>query len=278
MLERVSSSACFDGRMERWRHRSNATGTSMQFGLFLPPATRAGPVPALICLAGLTSTDENFPQKAGAQRGAASLGLALVFPDTSPRGEGVADDPAIDVGLGAGFYLSATEAPWAAHYDMAGYVTRELPDLLEREFPIRGDRRGITGFSMGGHGALVSALRAPERFASVSAIAPIANPTASAWGRNAFARYLGPDESRWAEWDATLLLARATYPGTILVDQGDADPHLDQLRPDAIRQAATGAGQAMTFRLHAGFDHSFWFVQTVIGDHLAHHARNLLTQ
>ena len=276
MLERLSSSACFDGRMERWRHLSEATGTPMQFGLFLPPATRAGPVPALFCLAGLTSTDENFAQKAGAQRMAASLGLALVFPDTSPRGEGVAEDPAIDVGQGAGFYLSATEAPWAAHYDMARYVTEELPSLIEREFPVRSDRRGITGFSMGGHGALVSALRAPERFASVSAIAPIANPTASGWGRNAFARYLGPDEGRWAEWDATRLLARNTFPGTILVDQGEADPHRGELRPDALRAAAKAAGQAMTYRLHAGADHSFWFVQTVMDDHLAHHAKNLL--
>ena len=276
MPELLSSSACFDGRLQRWRHRSEATGTDMQFGLFLPPATRAGPVPALYCLAGLGSTDENFPQKAGAQRLAASLGLALVFPDTSPRGDGVPDDPALDVGVGAGFYLTATAAPWAAHYDMARYVTAELPDLLEREFPVRADRRGITGFSMGGHGALVSALRAPERFASVSAIAPIANPAASPWGRNAFAKYLGADERAWGEWDATLLLGRVTHPGTILVDQGEADPHRAQLRPEALRDAAAAAGQSITLRTHAGSDHSFWFVQTVIGDHLAHHARNLL--
>ncbi len=276
MLERLSSSACFDGRMERWRHPSDATGTAMQFGLFLPPAAAAGPVPALYCLAGLTSTDENFPQKAGAARLAASLGLALVFPDTSPRGAGVADDSAIDVGGGAGFYVTATEAPWAAHYDMARYVTRELPALLEREFPLRSDRRGITGFSMGGHGALVSALREPGRYASVSAMSPIANPAASEWGRPAFAAYLGADEASWAEWDATLLLGRAHFPGPILIDQGEADPYLDKLRPAALRAAAEAAGQQIVFRMHAGYDHSFWFVQTVIGDHLAHHARVLL--
>ncbi len=276
MLERLSSSACFDGRMERWRHGAEATGTAMQFGLFLPPAAAAGPVPALYCLAGLTSTDENFPQKAGAQRLAAALGLALVFPDTSPRGDGVQDDPAIDVGLGAGFYVTATAEPWAAHYDMARYVTRELPALLEREFPIRDDRRGITGFSMGGHGALISALREPGRYASVSAISPIANPTASEWGRRAFARYFGPDEASWAEWDATVLLGRGAFPGPILIDQGEADPFADKLRPDALRAAAEAAGQQITFRMHAGYDHSFWFVQTVIGDHLAHHARILL--
>ncbi len=277
MLERLQSSACFDGRMERWRHVAAATGTPMQFGLFLPPQAAAGPVPALYCLAGLTSTDENFPQKAGAQRLAASLGLALVFPDTSPRGAGVPDDPAIDIGLGAGFYVTATEAPWAAHYDMARYVTRELPDLVEQAFPVRSDRRGILGFSMGGHGALVSALREPARYASVSALSPIANPAASEWGRRAYAQYLGADETGWAAWDATLLLGRATFPGTILIDQGDADAFLDKLRPDAFRDAAAAAGQDLVFRRHAGHDHSFWFVQSVIDDHLAHHARILLS-
>ena len=233
-------------------------------------------MPALTCLAGLTSTDENFPQKSGAQRLAAALGLALVFPDTSPRGAGVADDPAIDVGQGAGFYVTATAAPWAAHYNMADYVTEELPALLERRFPIRADRRGITGFSMGGHGALVSALRNPGRYASVSAIAPIANPVASEWGRPAYRAYFGTDQSAWAAWDATVLLGSRTFPGPILVDQGEDDPYLDRLRPDALRHAAAAAGQEIIFRMHAGYDHSFWFVQTVIGDHLAHHAKILL--
>ena len=276
MLERLQSSACFDGRMERWRHSAAATGTPMQFGLFLPPQAASGPVPALYCLAGLTSTDENFPQKAGVQRLAASLGLALVFPDTSPRGADVADDPAIDIGAGAGFYVTATAAPWAAHYDMARYVTRELPDLVELAFPVRADRRGITGFSMGGHGALVAALREPARYASVSAMSPIANPTASDWGRRAYARYFGDDETLWAAWDATRLVERATFPGTILIDQGDADPFLDKLRPDAFREAAEAVGQDIVLRRHAGYDHSFWFVQSVIDDHLAHHARILL--
>lgn len=276
MLERLSSSACFDGRMERWRHRSDATGTAMQFGLFLPATAAAGSVPALYCLAGLTSTDENFPQKCGAQGLAASLGLALVFPDTSPRGAGVADDPAMDVGMGAGFYVTATAQPWSAHYDMAGYVGHELPALLERAFPISAARRGITGFSMGGHGALVTALRNPGRYASLSAMAPIANPTASEWGRRAYACYFGADEAAWADWDATVLLGRRSFPGPILIDQGEDDPYLDKLRPDALRRAAAASGQQIVFRMRAGYDHSFWFVQTVIGDHLAHHARILL--
>lgn len=274
-LERASASRSFDGRMETWTHVSTATGTKMRFGIFLPPQANAGPVPALYCLAGLTCTDENFAVKAGAQCHAAAHGIALIFPDTSPRGEGVADDPAIDIGSGAGFYLTATEVPWAAHYDMAGYVTAELPALVEARFPIRPDRRGITGHSMGGHGALVSALRDPARFASVSAIAPIAHPAASAWGRRAFTRYLGTDEAGWAEWDASLLMARRPYPGPILVDQGGADPYLDNLRPASLREAAAGSGQALIWRDHAFYDHSYWFVQSVIADHIAHHARIL---
>lgn len=275
-LECLSSSLCFDGRMERWSHKAASTGCEMRFGLFLPPAAAAGKVPALTCLGGLTSNDENFAQKAGAQRLASSLGLALVFPDTSPRGEGVPDDPAMDVGVGAGFYLTATEAPWAGHYDMAAYVVYELPTLLETRFPIRTDRRGITGFSMGGHGALVSALRNPGRYASLSAISPIAHPSATDWGRRAFAAYLGPDEEGWARWDASLLLRQTSFPGPILVDQGAADPHLERLRPDALEAAAGASGQEFVLRRHAGYDHSFWFVASVIGDHLAHHARHLL--
>ena len=273
-MERLSQSACHGGSMEFWSHRSTATATTMRFGIFLPP--RPGPRPTLTCLAGLTSNHENFPQKAGAQRQAADHGLILIFPDTSPREANLpGEDDAIDVGAGAGFYCTATAHPWSAHYDMATYVAHELPDLVEANFPADPGRRGITGFSMGGHGALVTALRNPGRYRSVSAFAPIANPTVSEWGRNAYARYFGPDESEWRDWDASLLMATRAFPGPILIDQGDADPYLDKLRPETLREAASRSGQRLTLRTQAGYDHSYWFVQSFIADHLAHHATQL---
>jgi S-formylglutathione hydrolase len=273
-LDRQSQSACHGGSMEVWSHRSASTHTAMSFGIFLPD--RVGRCPTLTCLGGLTSNHENFAQKAGAQRFAAEHGLILVFPDTSPRGANIpGEDDAIDVGTGAGFYCTATRPPWNAHYDMASYVARELPDLVEAHFPADPDRRGITGFSMGGHGALVTALRNPGRYRSVSAFSPIANPTVSLWGRRAFEAYLGPDEAAWQDWDASRLMGRTPFPGRILIDQGAADPYLDQLRPHTLADAAERSGQLLTQRNHAGYDHSYWFVQTFIADHIAHHAQAL---
>ena len=275
-LERLSQSACHGGTMEFWSHRSTATDGLMRFGIFIPLQATNGDCPTLTCLAGLTSTHENFPQKGGAQRHAAEHGLILVFPDTSPRGAGVAgEDEMMDVGTGAGFYVTATAEPWSAHYDMARYVAAELPSLIEANFPADPARRGITGFSMGGHGALVTALRNPGAYRSVSAFAPISNPTVSPWGRNAFARYLGPDEASWQEWDASVLMARGRLPGRILIDQGSADPYLDQLRPQTLREAADRSGQALALRTQLGYDHSYWFVQSFIADHIAHHAAAL---
>jgi S-formylglutathione hydrolase len=277
-MEVRSEHSCFGGRMGFYAHPSEATGTTMRFALFLPPQAERGRCPALYCLAGLTCTEETFAIKAGAQRLAAEHGLALVFPDTSPRGLGLPGETADwDFGEGAGFYLDATSPPWAGHYRMARYVTQELTALVEREFPVSAERRGACGHSMGGHGALVTALRDPARWHSVSAFAPIANPVAVPWGQKAFARYLGPDQAAWAEWDASLLMRRRPYPGPILVDQGLADQFLQsQLHPEALEQAAAASGQQLTLRRHPGYDHSYWFIQSFVPDHIAHHARHLL--
>ncbi len=277
-MEVRSAHACFGGRMGFYAHPSEATGTVMRFAVFLPPQAERGRCPALYYLAGLTCTEETFPIKAGAQRLAAEHGLVLVAPDTSPRGLGLpGETEAWDFGEGAGFYLDATATPWAGHYRMARYVTRELPALVEREFPVSAERRGVFGHSMGGHGALVTALRDPARWQSVSALAPIANPVAVPWGQKAFPRYLGPDRAAWAEWDASLLMRRQPYPGPILVDQGLADQFLDsQLHPQALETAAAASGQQLTLRQHEGYDHSYWFIQSFVGDHIAHHARHLL--
>ncbi|GAC1337183.1 MAG: S-formylglutathione hydrolase [Acetobacteraceae bacterium] len=273
-----STHTCFGGTIGFYEHASEATGTPMRFAVYLPPNAARGRCPALYYLAGLTCTEETFPIKAGAQRLAAEHGLALVCPDTSPRGLGLpGETESWDFGAGAGFYIDATEAPWAGHYRMARYVTQELPALIEREFPVSTERRGVFGHSMGGHGALVTALRDPARWHSISAFAPIANPMAVPWGQKAFSRYLGPDAARWAEWDASVLMRRRPYPGPILVDQGLADQFLDpQLHPQALEAAAAESGQQLTVRRHEGYDHSYWFIQTFVGDHIAHHARHLL--
>ena len=259
-----------------YSHASAATGTEMRFGVFLPPQAQRGPCPALYYLAGLTCTEETFAIKGGAQRYAAEHGLALVMPDTSPRGLNLPGEAeSWDFGVGAGFYLDATSAPWAGHYRMAQYVTRELPALVEAEFPVRPDRRGMFGHSMGGHGALVTALREPERWHSVSAFAPISNPVAVPWGEKAFTNYLGPDRAAWAAWDASLLMRARPYPGPILVDQGKDDQFLaNQLHPEALEDAAQASGQELTLRRQPG-DHSYWFIQSFMGDHVAHHARLL---
>jgi S-formylglutathione hydrolase len=269
--------ACWGGRMGYYRHASAETGTPMGFAVFQPPQAQQGPVPALYYLAGLTCNEETFMIKAGAQRRAAELGLMLVACDTSPRGLNLpGDSDAWDFGVAAGFYLDATQAPWAGHYRMGSYVNRELPALIEAQFPARRDRRGIFGHSMGGHGALVTALRDPQRWHSVSAFAPICNPAAVPWGEKAFGNYLGADRAAWAQWDASALMRGAAYPGEILVDQGLADNFLEkQLRPEALEAAAAASGQRLRLRRHAGYDHSYWFIQSFVHEHLEHHAAAL---
>lgn len=279
MLTLLSQNRCFEGEHRRYGHRSAVLACPMELAVFLPPQALAGtPVPTLYWLSGLTCTDRNVMEKAGALRLAASLGLALVAPDTSPRGPDVPTDPEghWDFGLGAGFYLNATEAPWSSHYRMHDYVVWELVELLEAALPLNG-RRGLSGHSMGGHGALVCALRHPGRYSSLSAFAPIANPAACPWGEKAFRRYLGPDRSRWAAWDASQLIATAGEKLPILVDQGSADSFLDsQLRPGVLAEAAAAAGHPLTLRLQPGYDHSYFFIASFIDDHLRHHAEGLL--
>lgn len=277
-LELLSSNRSFGGWHRRYRHRSSTLDCDMQFAVYLPPQAEQGErLPVLYWLSGLTCTDENFMQKAGAQRVAAELGLVLVAPDTSPRGEGVPGDPdgAWDFGLGAGFYLNASEQPWARHYRMHDYVVHELPALIEAHLPVS-ERRGISGHSMGGHGALVCALRNPGRYRSLSAFAPISNPLDCPWGEKAFSRYLGEDRATWPAWDACTLLAGATQKLPILVDQGEADSFLDtQLKPQALKVAAEAVGYPLTLRLQPGYDHSYYFIASFIEDHLRHHAAAL---
>ena len=278
-MEQLAANQVFGGSHQRWRHRSDTLDCDMTFAIFLPPgASSDHPVPVLYWLSGLTCTDENFMQKAGAQRLAAQLGLAIVAPDTSPRGEGVPGDPegAWDFGLGAGFYVDATQPPWAAHYRMHDYVVNELPRLVEEHFPVS-TRRAISGHSMGGHGALVCALRNPGRYVSVSAFAPIVNPSTCPWGEKAFSRYLGDDCKTWAAWDACALIAGASERLPLLVDQGAADGFLEtQLRPQLLQQAAQAAGYPLTLRLQPGYDHSYYFIATFMEDHLRHHGAALL--
>ena len=275
-MERRSEHVCFGGRMGFYSHASEATRTEMRFSVYLPPQAAMRPCPTLYFLAGLTCTEETFMTKAGAQRQAAAEGLILVAPDTSPRGAGIpGEDAGWDFGTGAGFYVDATALPWSAHYRMASYVAQELPTLIEAEFPARTDMRGVFGHSMGGHGALVTALRDPARWHSVSAFAPISNPVSVPWGQKAFGAYLR-DRAEWEEWDASVLMRKQPWPGPILVDQGTNDQYLtDQLRPEALEAAAAASGQALTLRRQAGYDHSYWFIQTFMADHIAHHAARL---
>lgn len=277
-LENLACQKSFGGWHKRYRHYSSTLSCAMQFAVYLPPqAAQGAKLPVLYWLSGLTCTDENFMQKAGAQRLAAELGLIIVVPDTSPRGAAVPGDPdgAWDFGHGAGFYLNATQQPWAQHYQMHDYVVHELPALIEANFPAS-NRRGISGHSMGGHGALVCALRNPGRYQSLSAFAPISNPMDCAWGEKAFSRFLGEDRSRWCEWDACALLAQASEKLPILVDQGDGDDFLaNQLKPAALQAAAQAAGHPLTLRLQPGYDHSYYFIASFIDDHLRHHAQAL---
>ncbi len=277
-LERLWARACFGGVQGVYRHVSRECRTSMRFSVYTPPQASRGAVPVLYYLAGLECTEETFAIKAGAQRLAAELGLMLVAPDTSPREPRLpGDDASWDFGLAASFYVDATEAPWSAHYRMYGYVTRELPAAVAAHFPARTDRQGIFGHSMGGHGALVCALRNPDQFRTVSAFAPIVAPSQCPWGRKAFSGYLGADRAAWAEYDATELVARRPHPATILIDQGDGDRFLaEQLLPARFSAACRASGQALTLRMQPGYDHSYYFIQTFIADHLRHHARGLL--
>ena len=279
-IETLSEHACFDGTVGFYRHRSDVNDCDMRFAVFVPPQAAAGKVPVLTWLSGLTCTEETFMIKSGAQRVAAELGLMLVAPDTSPRGEGVPDDPegAYDFGLGAGFYLNATQAPWRQHYRMYDYVTRELPEIVFAEFPGDRERQGIFGHSMGGHGALTIGLKNPGTYRSLSAFAPISNPVDCPWGRKAFSRYLGDDEASWREYDASLLAeAVGDKPARpVLVDQGLADQFLEeQLHPQRLEAAFERCGIPLELRRHAGYDHGYYFISTFMEDHLRFHAGHL---
>jgi S-formylglutathione hydrolase len=275
-MRTISENRAFGGVQGVYAHESAATGCEMTFGLFLPAEAEDGAVPVLWYLSGLTCTHENAMIKAGAQKWAAEAGIALVFPDTSPRGEGVADDPAFDLGQGAGFYVNATEKPWSPHFRMWDYITDDLPRVLFSAFPLAEEAQAITGHSMGGHGALTIAMGFPGRFRSVSAFAPIAHPTASDWGRKQFAAYLGPDEAKWSAHDATLLMRKRGFDGPVLVDQGASDQFLDLLKPEALAEAMAARRQQSTFRMQKGYDHSYFFVSTFIESHMAFHADALL--
>ncbi|GHD40786.1 S-formylglutathione hydrolase [Marinobacter persicus] len=274
--ELVASNKCFGGWLKRYKHTSKATGTEMVFAIYLPPQAETQKVPVLYWLSGLTCTDENFMQKAGAQRVAAELGIALVAPDTSPRGTDLpGEHESYDFGSGAGFYVNATREPWSAHYNMYDYVTEELPALIEQHFPVT-EKRAISGHSMGGHGALICALKNPGRYASVSAFAPITNPVNCPWGEKAFSGYLGDDRESWKAWDACELVATAKEKLPLLVDQGEADNFLEeQLKPEALKAACEAAGHPLELRLQPGYDHSYFFIASFIEDHLRHHGKAL---
>jgi S-formylglutathione hydrolase len=275
-IEHLSSNKSFEGEHRQYRHRSVSLSCDMRFAIYLPPQALAGErVPVLYWLSGLTCTDENFMQKAGAQRLASQLGIALVAPDTSPRGEQVTDDDSYDLGQGAGFYVNATQEPWSRHYRMYDYVLDELPGLVEAQFPVTSER-AVSGHSMGGHGALVLALRNPERYRSVSAFSLIANPTRCPWGEKAFSAYLGEDTERWRGYDASVLMQAATAQVPALVDQGEDDGFLaEQLKPEALEQAAKVSGYPLQLRRHPGYDHSYYFIASFVEQHLRFHARHL---
>lgn len=280
-LELISEHACFGGVQRFYKHSSAEIGLPMRFGLFLPPQALSGQaVPLLTYLAGLTCTEETFAIKAGAQRQAAELGLAILTPDTSPRGAGiVGEDHHWEFGVGAGFYLDATVMPWAGHWCMESYIVKELLPAVASQFGLDGQRLGLFGHSMGGHGALTLALRHPGVFKSVSAFAPICAPTQCPWGHNAFTGYLGQDESTWVAFDASALMAQQTsvpYANGILIDQGLADKFLvEQLKPELFEAACARAAQPLTLRRHTGYDHGYYFIQTFMADHLRHHAERL---
>ena len=275
-MNRIEHHASFGGRQEVWQHASRSTGTDMKLSVYLPPAALAGEkCPVLYWLSGLTCTEQNFITKAGAQQFAAQHGLIVVAPDTSPRGEGVANDAAYDLGQGAGFYLNATEEPWAPHFRMEDYVVDELPALIEQHFPAS-SARGIFGHSMGGHGALTLALRHPGKYRSVSAFSPIVAPSQVPWGQKALKAYLGDDLAAWQAHDAVALIASVTERLPLLVDQGDADEFLaEHLKPELLQAACDKAGHPLTLRMQPGYDHSYYFIASFMGDHVTHHAKAL---
>ncbi|MGX4163709.1 S-formylglutathione hydrolase [Escherichia coli] len=277
-MEMLEEHRCFEGWQQRWRHDSSTLNCPMTFSIFLPPPRDHTPPPVLYWLSGLTCNDENFTTKAGAQRVAAELGIVLVMPDTSPRGEKVANDDGYDLGQGAGFYLNAAQPPWATHYRMYDYLRDELPALVQSQFNVS-DRCAISGHSMGGHGALIMALKNPGKYTSVSAFAPIVNPCSVPWGIKAFSSYLGEDKNAWLEWDSCALMYASNAQDAIptLIDQGDNDQFLaDQLQPAVLAEAARQKAWPMTLRIQPGYDHSYYFIASFIEDHLRFHAQYLL--
>ena len=276
-LENISQNRSFGGWHKQYSHTSKVLGCDMRFAIYLPPQAATQSVPVLYWLSGLTCTDENFMQKAGAHRMAAELGIALVAPDTSPRGEGVANAAAYDLGQGAGFYLNATQEPWAKHYQMEDYVLNELPELIESIFPVT-DKRAISGHSMGGHGALTLALKNPERFTSVSAFSPIVNPLNVPWGEKAFTAYLGDNREAWKAYDSCELIRQAKVHLPMLIDQGDGDNFLEeQLKPENLLAAAKEVGYPLKLRMQEGYDHSYYFIASFIDEHLKFHQSFLIT-
>jgi len=277
-IEQIGANQSFGGQQLRYKHQSAVLNCEMTFSIYLPPQAKTGPVPVLYWLSGLTCNDENFVQKAGAQQHAAEHGIAIVCLDTSPRGDGVADDPegAYDMGLGAGFYVNATQKPWAEHYQMYSYITDELPALINGEFPVDSQRASISGHSMGGHGALTIALKNPDRFKSVSAFSPICSPLNCPWGDKVLSNYLGDDRQVWEQYDGVELVKQATEHLPVLVDQGEADNFLvEQLKTELLIDAAQQAQYPMQIRMQPDYDHSYFFIATFIGEHIAFHARAL---
>ncbi len=271
-MKLVSESRSFGGSQRTYTHRSEVCDCDMRFAVYLPPQADKGQVPVVWWLSGLTCTEENFSVKSGAQRYASELGLALIIPDTSPRGEDIPDDESWDLGTGAGFYVNATQQPWATNYRMYDYVNEELPTLVNKHLPIDPERVGISGHSMGGHGALTIALKNPKRFRSVSAFSPICAPTQCAWGEKALSTYLGDDREAWNEYDACELIRRQPLEVPLLVDQGADDDFLEgQLKPSLLEQACADSGQKLQLRIQTGYDHSYFFVSSFIGEHLRHH-------
>jgi len=277
-LSVINEHKCFGGTLGYYKHAADTTNCDMQFTVFIPEQAKTAPVPVLYYLSGLTCTEDNFTTKAGAYRMAAELGIAIIAPDTSPRGDDVPDDDFWDFGKGAGFYLDATQEPWSTHYNMYSYVTKELPALLQDNFPLDLNRQSIFGHSMGGHGALTIYLKNPSLYKSVSAFSPIVAPMQVDWGQKAFGRYLGDDQNSWKDYDATELLRRKNISGlpTILIDQGTADTFLENyLKPELFTAACQETGQDLTLRMQDGYDHSYFFIQSFIEDHIKHHAKYL---
>lgn len=273
LVSLVNESLCFGGKVGFYRHQSRVCNCEMRFGVFVPPQAEKKRVPVLYFLSGLTSTEENFLMKSGVQKYAAEYGLMIVAPDTSPRNTGTpGEDDDWNLGTGAGFYVDATAEPWNKHYQMYSYVVKELPQLIAENFAVESDKQGIFGHSMGGHGALICALRNPDQYKSVSAFAPIGSPISSEWGQKIFGSYLGVNEDVWREYDASELVLRNRYPETILIDQGTKDEYLEQLLPQKFAEACQKAGQSLTLRMQEGYNHNYYFVATFIEDHIRHHA------